>query len=203
MSVSNEELEGARNRVAERFGTAKPPAVMNKLPAEVVRDTALNLSRALDGETAVLPRGERLLIALGVAAQKGGAGQSGVAAWLAEAAQKAGRSAADVEATLAVALTCATYNGYYKFRALIEGHGKAFEAFQPALRATPFVKSSLPKSLVELICIAISVQNGCAHCVSGHIQAARQAGATDAAIDEAVRCGAVAGALASWELTVA
>lgn len=200
MSVSNDELEGARTRVAERFGTTKPPSVMYKLPAEVVRDTALNLARAFDGDTAVLPRGERLLIGLGVAAQKGGAGQAGSAVWLTEAALKAGRSQADIDATLAVALTCATYNGYYKFRALAESGSKAFEAFQPALRATPFVKSSLPKSLVELICIAISVQNSCTHCVTGHIQAARQAGASDAAIDEAVRCGAVAGALADWEL---
>lgn len=203
MSVSSEELEGARARVAERFGTAKAPAVMYRLPADVVRDTALNIARAWDGDATAMPRGERLLVALGVVSQLGGGGQTGLGAWLAEAAQKAGRSAADVDATLAVALTCATYNGYYKFRALVEGQGKAFESFQPALRATPFVKSPLPKALVELICIAISVQNGCSHCVTGHIQSARQAGATDAAIDEAVRSGAVAGALAAWELQVA
>lgn len=204
MSVSNEELEGARTRVAERFGTAKAPSVMYRLPGEVVRDTALNIARAWDGDALAMPRGERLLIALGVASQVGGGGQIGLGAWLAEAAQKAGRSAADIEATLAVALTCASYNGYYKFRALSESLGsKAFESFQPALRATPFVKSSLPKALVELICVAISVQNGCSHCVTGHVQSARQAGASDAAIDEAVRSGAVAGALAAWELQVA
>ncbi|HPH28531.1 MAG TPA: carboxymuconolactone decarboxylase family protein [Pseudomonadota bacterium] len=199
MTVSNDELEGARQRVAERFGTKEVPAVMYLVPAEAVRDTALNLARGLDGDGTLLSRGDRLLVGLGVAVAKAGQG-SRLGQWLAQAALVAGKSEADAEATRAVALTCATYNGYYKFKALAEGAlGTDFDNFQPALRATPFVKSHLSKALVELICVAISVQNGCGHCVAGHVQAARAAGASAAAVDEAVRAGAVIGALASWE----
>lgn len=196
-SPSQEELDGARQRVADRFGTPQAPAVLRMVPADAVRDAALNLARALDGETATLGRGDRLLIGLGVASAKAGAGKSGLAAWLEQAALAAGKTAADCEAARAVAITCATYNGYYKFRALVES--KDFDSFQPALRATPFVRSPLPKALVELMCVAISVQNGCAHCVHGHVQAARDAGASLGAVDEAVRAGAVIGALADWE----
>ncbi len=194
-----DELEGSRLRVAERFGTPQPPAVLYGVPRDTVRDTALNLARALDGELGGLVRGDRLLIGLGVAAAVGGS-SSVLAEWLAAAAATAGKSAEDCAAMRAVALTCATYNGYYKFRTLVGSSlEKEFDAFQPALRATPFVKSSLSKALVELSCIAVSTYNGCAHCVSGHVQAARAAGATVAAIDEAVRISAVIGALAAWE----
>lgn len=194
---SQEELDGARQRVADRFGTPHAPGVLQLLPRDAVRDATLNMARALDGETAVLSRGDRLLIGLGVAAAQAGAGRGSLAAWLELAATVAGKTAADCEAARAVAITCATYNGYYKFRALVES--KDFDAFQPALRATPFVKSQLSKALVELMCVAISVQNGCSHCVHGHVQAAREAGASLAAVDEAVRAGAVVGALAAWE----
>ena len=194
-----DELEGARLRVAERFGTAQPPTVLYVVPRDTVRDTALNLARALDGELGGLGRADRLLIGLGVAAAVGG-NSAALAEWLATAAQAAGKTADDCVAMRAVALTCATYNGYYKFRTLVGSSlEKEFEAFQPALRATPFVKSPLSKALVELGCIAVSVYNGCGHCVSGHVQAARAAGATAAAIDEAVRISAVIGALAAWE----
>ena len=53
MKISQEELDGARTRVAERFATQAAPAVLSSLPGEVVRDAALNLARALDGDTAI------------------------------------------------------------------------------------------------------------------------------------------------------
>ena len=199
MKVSQEELEGARARVAERFATKSAPTVLSHIPGEVVRDAALNLARALDGDTAILARGDRLLVGLGVALAKSGSPTQGLAAWLSEAAKVAGKTDEDIEAIGAVALACATYNGYYKFRSLV-ADGKEFDAFQPALRASPFVRSSLSKALVELISLAISVMNGCSQCVNGHVQTVKASSLPNpaAAIDEAVRISAVLAALSAW-----
>lgn len=192
-----EERSNLQTRLQERFGVALPQALTDALPGEVIRDTLLNLSKALDGDATLLSKSDRLLLGFAVAAAAGG----GLwAQWLQQAALAAGQTQETCEAARAVALTCATHNGYYKFRALLESN--AHDAFSPGLRATPFVKSILSKTLVELMCIAISVQNGCTHCVQGHVQAAHQAGANAAQIDDVVRIGAVVGALTQFTASV-
>ena len=200
MKVSQEELDGARARIAERFATKAAPAVLSHIPGEVVRDAALNLARALDGDSAILSRADRLLIGLGVALAKAGTSTHGLIAWLSEAAKVAGKSDEDIESVGAVALACATYNGYYKFRSLIED-SKDFDSFGTALRASPFVRSSLSKTQVELISLAISVMNGCSQCVNGHVATIRQTSlpSPTAAVDEAVRISAVVAALMAWD----
>ncbi len=200
MKFSQEELDGARSRVAERFAVKAAPTVLTHIPAEVVRDAALNLARALDGDSVIMPRGDRLLIGLGVALAKNGRAGQGLAGWLAEAAKVAGKTDEEIEAVGAVALACATYNGYYKFRSLISD-SKPFESFQPGLRASPFVRSSLGKTLVELISLAVSVMNGCTSCVNGHVETVKGGHLPnpEAAIDEAVRISGVVAALASWD----
>ena len=122
------------------------------------------------------------------------------AQWLADAAKQAGKTDDELEAAQAVALACATYNGYYKFRSLVD-QSKDFDGFGTALRASPFVRSALSKTLVELVSLAVSVMNGCGQCVNGHVQTIRQAGLSNpnAAIDEAVRISAVVAALAAWD----
>lgn len=200
MKVSQEELDGARSRVAERFGVKSAPTVLSAIPGEIVRDAALNLSRSLDGDSALLARGDRLLIGYGVVVAKTGSPQKGLAQWLADAAKQAGKTDDELEAAQAVALACATYNGYYKFRSLVD-QSKDFDGFGTALRASPFVRSALSKTLVELVSLAVSVMNGCGQCVNGHVQTIRQAGLSNpnAAIDEAVRISAVVAALAAWD----
>lgn len=200
MKVSQEELDGARSRVAERFGVKAAPVVLSVIPGEIVRDVALNVSRALDGDAALLARADRLLIGYGVVVAKTGTPKQGLALWLADAAKLAGKTDEDLEAAQAVALACATYNGYYKFRSLV-AESKDFDSFGAALRASPFVRSSLPKTLVELICLAVSVANGCGQCVNGHVATIRQAGLANAnaTMDETVRIGAVLTALAAWD----
>lgn len=193
MTEFTEELESVRNRLAERFGVSEAPEVLLHVPAEVLRDMSLNLIRALDSEPKILDRGARLLIGLSVATSKGNALLS---KWLEHAARAAGKTHEECESAKSVALTCAVYAGYYKFRSLAGTN--EYDSFQPGLRATPFVRSLLDKKLVELICIAVSIQNGCSHCVHGHVRAAKEAGASITAIDETVRTGAVIGALASW-----
>ncbi len=200
MKVSQEELDGARSRVAERFGVKTAPTVLSAIPGEIVRDAALNLSRSLDGDSALLARGDRLIIGYGVVVAKTGSPQKGLAQWLADAAKQAGKTDDELEAAQAVALACATYNGYYKFRSLVD-QSKDFDGFGTALRASPFVRSALSKTLVELVSLAVSVMNGCGQCVNGHVQTIRQAGLSNpnAAIDEAVRISAVVAALAAWD----
>ncbi|MFO0619942.1 MAG: carboxymuconolactone decarboxylase family protein [Polyangia bacterium] len=200
MKVSQEELDGARSRVAERFGVKSAPTVLSAIPGEIVRDAALNLSRSLDGDSALLARGDRLIIGYGVVVAKTGSPQKGLAQWLADAAKQAGKTDDELEAAQAVALACATYNGYYKFRSLVD-QSKDFDGFGTALRASPFVRSALSKTLVELVSLAVSVMNGCGQCVNGHVQTIRQAGLSNpnAAIDEAVRISAVVAALAAWD----
>lgn len=200
MKVSQEELDGARSRVAERFGVKSAPTVLSAIPGEIVRDAALNLSRSLDGDSALIARGDRLIIGYGVVVAKTGSPQKGLAQWLADAAKQAGKTDDELEAAQAVALACATYNGYYKFRSLVD-QSKDFDGFGTALRASPFVRSALSKTLVELVSLAVSVMNGCGQCVNGHVQTIRQAGLSNpnAAIDEAVRISAVVAALAAWD----
>ena len=200
MKVSQEELDGARSRVAERFGVKSAPTVLSAIPGEIVRDAALNLSRSLDGDSALLARGDRPIIGYGVVVAKTGSPQKGLAQWLADAAKQAGKTDDELEAAQAVALACATYNGYYKFRSLVD-QSKDFDGFGTALRASPFVRSALSKTLVELVSLAVSVMNGCGQCVNGHVQTIRQAGLSNpnAAIDEAVRISAVVAALAAWD----
>lgn len=200
MKFSQEELDGARSRVAERFSVQAAPTVLSQIPAEVVRDAALNLARALDGDSAILARGDRLLIGLGVALAKNGRPGAGLAGWLAEAAKVAGKTDEDIEAAAAAALACATYNGYYKFRSLVSD-SKPYESFQPGLRASPFVRSALSRTLVELISLAVSVMNGCTSCVNGHVETVKGGHLPnpEAAIDEAVRISGVVAALASWD----
>ena len=75
------------------------------------------------------------------------------------------------------------------------------ESFQPGLRASPFVRSALSRTLVELISLAVSVMNGCTSCVNGHVETVKGGNLPnpDAAIDEAVRISAVVAALAAWD----
>jgi alkylhydroperoxidase/carboxymuconolactone decarboxylase family protein YurZ len=200
MMISEQQLQTARTRLTERFATQAPPSVLSRLPAEVVRDACLNLTRALDGDSTILPRGDRLLIGVGVAMARRGRADQGLVAWLSEAAQRAGKKDEDLSAIAAVALAAATYAGYYKFRSMI-ADASDFHGFQPMLRATPFIRSSLSKSLVELTALAIAVMNGCTQCTGGHVQAIRFSDhpQPNTAVDEAVRISAVIAALADWD----
>lgn len=191
MNGWSDEERASFHRLTERFGAIPVPAALERLPAEVVRDTCLNLAKTLDGDATLLAPQARLLVALAVAYAQG---SHGWVDWLRQVAIQRQVEPAHIEAACAVGVTCSTYNGYYKFRSFVQD--ATLSSFPVGLRATPFVRSVLEKRLVELICIAVSVQNGCAHCVQGHVQSARQEGASEGVIDEVVRIGAVVGALA-------
>lgn len=190
-----EEQNHVQQRLDDRFGAAGDLAdVLVHVPHEVLRDLQLNLFRSLDSETAILSKGDRLVIALAVASSAGAV--PSLLRWVTNAARLAGKSPEELESARAVAFTAATYNDYYKFRAMMGGG--LFDGFQPVLRATPFVKSTLSKQIVELISVAVSIQNGCTHCLQGHVQSATAAGASQTIIDETVRIGAVMGSWSRW-----
>lgn len=192
MNGWSDEEKASFHRLTERFGAIPIPASLERLPAEAVRDVCLNLAKTLDGDVSVLSLQARLLVAMAVAYAQGSPAWTD---WLRRVATHRQVESALVDAACALAVTCSTYNGYYKFRSFVQEG--PWSSFPVGLRATPFVRSVLEKRLVELICVAVSVQNGCAHCVQGHVQSARQEGASDAMVDEVVRIGAVMGALAA------
>lgn len=94
--------------------------------------------------------------------------------------------------TIAVASSCQMYNVFFKFRDL-SGSG-LFEGMGVGLRAHTFGNTSLDARTVELVNIAVSDINGCKPCTSGHVDKARQLGATDDAILECIQCAATVSA---------
>jgi alkyl hydroperoxide reductase subunit D len=90
--------------------------------------------------------------------------------------------------TLAVASTCAMYNAFFKFRDI--SGSDLFSGMSVGLRAHTFANTSLDELTVELINIAISDLNGCKPCTSGHVEKARQLGASNDALLEVVQCTA-------------
>jgi alkyl hydroperoxide reductase subunit D len=90
--------------------------------------------------------------------------------------------------TVAVASTCAMYNAFFKFRDI--SGSDLFGGMSVGLRAHTFANTSLDELTVELINIAISDLNGCKPCTSGHVEKARQLGASNDALLEVVQCTA-------------
>ncbi len=186
----NERSRRALDRIKEIFGVASLPPAFEILAASEngIQDVYMNLNRQMaDG---ALERRAKLLIAVGVASSQGG---SQAVDFFAAAALASGRSAQEVAEAVAVATTCAIFNGYYRFKHQIPEEWKAaFEAFRAPFNANAFMKAALPKAEIEAICVAVSSANQCVGCVTGHTDAARKAGMTDEQIDEVIRAGAVA-----------
>jgi len=90
--------------------------------------------------------------------------------------------------TLAVASTCVMYNAFFKFRDI--SGSDLFGGMSVGLRAHTFANTSLDELTVELINIAISDLNGCKPCTSGHVDKARQLGASNEAVLEVIQCTA-------------
>lgn len=190
MENPTDEIKELGERIKTRFSTETYPSFFLKIPREVAKDAMLNLSRVLDSETTILPRADRLLIAVGLALYKNPVHDFTL--WLKSAAETAQKKTSEIEAAHAVALTCAIHNGYYKFKSTLTlEKSSLFSSFQAGLRATPYVQSILSKTMVELISIPVSLYEGCSSCLNGHVQSALQHGSTPAMIDECVKIGAV------------
>lgn len=90
--------------------------------------------------------------------------------------------------TVAVAASCAMYNAFFKFRDI--SGSDLFSGMGVGLRAHTFANTALDELTVELINVAISDLNGCKPCTSGHVEKARQLGASNDALLEVVQCTA-------------
>ena len=90
--------------------------------------------------------------------------------------------------TIAVASSCAMYNAFFKFRDI--SGSDLFSGMSVGLRAHTFANTSLDELTVELINVAISDINGCKPCTSGHVEKAKQLGASNEALLEVIQCAA-------------
>jgi len=153
-----------------------------------INDLYMNLNRHLqDGK---YPRKEKLLVALAVAAVSG---SPDATRFFRDAAHAAGATETETAETIAAAVACSVYNGYYKFRSLVpEQFAPGFADFKASFNATMFVKPPFDEKLVEAICVAVSTANNCKKCVEGHVTKARSLGLTDEQIDEVLKAGTVA-----------
>ncbi|QDT66694.1 carboxymuconolactone decarboxylase family protein [Calycomorphotria hydatis] len=86
---------------------------------------------------------------------------------------------------IALVGTNAMYNSFFKFRKI--AGTDIFEGMPVALRAHTFQSTQFDDKTVELVSIAISNQNVCAPCVSGHVAKARKLEIPDEAILEAIQ----------------
>lgn len=174
-------------RAHDKLGPAALPEQLLRLGGSQVlfRDAMLNLEKAF-AEAPPLLRADRLLVGIGVASA---AGTPDLARWVDELAQAAEVPEESRRAAVEVGLACRTLNAYYRVVSLAEG---AYPADVHAkLRASPMVGAKLPKSMIELISLGVSVAMACKSCVHAHARAALEAGLKPDQLDEAVRIQAV------------
>ncbi len=190
-----EEAAALYIRAHQKFGAAPLPLALVAMGASPVlfRDAMLNLEKVI-GEIGQSPRGERLTLAVGLAA---GVGAPSLAAWFDALADGAGVPALLRKGAVEAAITCRAYNGYFRAHSLIDD--AELGAIDVQLRASPFQQSPLTKRLLETLCVAVSVANGCKSCASAHVATALTHGATRPQIDEAIRLQAVIVSMAAFE----
>lgn len=189
---ASERANKAIERFEEKMGSPAPAFLHAMLGSEsMIHDTFMNLDTLLN--KGKLANDAKALMGFAAATT---ARNQDVARWFAEMSRKNGRSDADLHEVLAVVATCTSYNQLYKFRYLSQD--PTFAQMRPGLRATPFVNSTLSKDIVELLCVGVSTINGCQSCVSGHVQAALQAGLTHEMIEDAVRITAATAGICAW-----
>lgn len=152
---------------------------------EFLKDTYMNLSRHVFDEGALKP-GVKLILATVAAAH---AGNRDVADFFRRRALTEGFEPHQIDEALGIAATSTSFNYYFKFRSLAKTDD--FDGHKAGLRASLYMRPGLGKAFAELVNLMISTANGCAGCVSGHIDEARQHDVSKDQIDEAVRTGAI------------
>lgn len=97
-----------------------------------------------------------------------------------------------------VAALMAMNNVYYRFRHMV---GNPAYAEQPVrLRMQALVRPQTSKADFELFALTVSAINGCEACVRGHEKELREAGITEAQVNDAVRiAAAIQGAAVALE----
>ncbi len=185
----------ANDKVAQTYGRLKdlfgdepipePFLVYARVPS-FLQDFYMNFKKFVYSE-GKLDGKSRLVVALAVA---GNAGCEPWIDWLTERLKTAhGATDEQIAEIFALAATNSMYNAFFKFRDL--SGSDVFAGMSVGLRAHTFSGTSYDEKTVELINIAISDLNACRPCTSGHVDKARQLGASDEAILETIQCAAV------------
>ncbi|MBA2662591.1 MAG: carboxymuconolactone decarboxylase family protein [Bradymonadaceae bacterium] len=156
---------------------------------EFLRDVFMNLERAVFADAKLAAKAKLLIAA--ISASHGG--HRDLALFFGERAVAAGFSWDQVHEGLAIAATSTSFNHYYKFRGL--SGCDHFQGFNTGIRASLAMKSSLGKPLAELISLVTSSANGCASCVSSHIETAAHHDVAPDQIDEAIRTASIVQAI--------
>jgi len=184
----------ALDRIKERFRVADLPPAFHVLAGSETgaSDIAANLDRQLaDGK---LPEKTKLIVAVAVASAAGGRAATD---FFTASALAAGRTRAEVLDAIAAAAVCAIFNGYYRFRHQLPADLRpTYDAFRAPFNANTHINSALTHTETETICLAVSSLNNCEACVASHLAKAHKLGLTDEQIDEAIKAGAVAAAVA-------
>jgi len=182
----------AQDKVATTYGRIKEMLGGTPIPEpflyygrveSFVQDFYMNFKKFVFAENGKLDVKLRTVIALAVS------GHYGCELWIdyfAERFKAQGGSDAHVVEVLAIASTNAMYNSFFKFRDL--SGSDVFSGMPVGLRAHTFMGTSFDEKTVELINIAISNLNACKPCTSGHVSKARDLGASDEELLEAVQC---------------
>lgn len=152
---------------------------------EFLKDTHMNLDRAVFADTKLSAKSKALLAAVVAHHNQ----NTQLTEFFATRAEAAGYTREQIVEAIGMAATTTSFNIYYKFRSLTESDD--FAGFNVGLRASLFMKSSLGKAFAELLSIVISSANGCPSCVKGHVQAAQQNDVSKDQIDEALRTAAI------------
>lgn len=193
-SNADEKVAQTYGRLEEMFGDQplpEPFLVYGRVPA-FLQDFYMNFKKFVwtDGKISV---NTKATIALAVSSTKK------CRPWtefFAARCQQLGLSEQYVIDTLAVAATCEMYNAFFKFRDI--SGSDLFSGMSVGLRAHTFANTSLDELTVELINIAISDINGCKPCTSGHVDKARQLGASNESLLEVIQCASTMLAGASF-----
>ena len=174
-------------RLTELFGTDElPDCVLAMARHEaLLSDWYMNFKKFVWKDGA-LDRRTKLLVALAVALKEG----SGPwADFLTKLAAAEGVTDAEVTDVAALVATNATYNTFFKFRAL--SGTDLFDGLPVGLRAHAFQATAFGEKTVELINTVVSDLNACEPCVAGHVKKARGLSLSPEAILEAVQATAV------------
>lgn len=104
-------------------------------------------------------------------------------------------SDAEKHAAKAAATIMAMNNIYYRFTHFVEDQD--ITKLPARLRMNVIGNPGVDKMDFELYCLAVSALNGCAMCVNSHITQVKKAGASNEAIQSAVRIASVVNATAT------
>ncbi len=103
-------------------------------------------------------------------------------------------SAEEIRASKVAACMMAMNNVYYRFTGLIEDPD--YKSFPTKLRMSSLAAPGIERTDFEVLLLAVSILNGCSHCVNVHVKKLAQAGFSKEAVQSVARIASVVNAAA-------